>query len=492
MASVIEIPEKSAVLAQDFEMLINGELTRGESGETLASYDPATLEDLASFPNASPADVDAAVKAARVAQPAWRALDLADRQAVVLAVRDVIQQHQEDLALLDTLDTGSLLSGMQGDAAGAVWVLEHFTALSYELKGETTHRDHNLHYTRREPFGVVARLLPFNHPLSSLAAALATPLLTGNTVVLKPSPHTSLSGLALARLIKDVAPPGVINIITGDNERVSATLIGHPGVDRIAITASAQAGRRAMALAAENLKVMTLEGGGKNPLVVFPDIDLDFATEIAVNGMNFKHQSQSCASTSRILVHESIREEFTEMLVKKVQAVRVGLPTSPEADMGAISHKAQYEKTKKYIEQGKSDGARLLTGGVVPEDPALGQGLFLTPAVFDQVTPDMDLAQDEIFGPIISVMGWDDYDKMVEVANGTIYGLTAVILTNDINTALKTAEAMETGYVEINGSVSFAAGSPFGGVKQSGIGREGTVDDLLSYTQPKSVNINIH
>ena len=159
--------------------------------------------------------------------------------------------------------------------------------------------------------------------------------------------------------------------------------------------------------------------------------------------------------------------------------------------MGAISHKAQYEKTKSYIEQGKKDGARLLTGGEVPEDPALRNGLFLTPAVFDHVTPDMDLAQDEIFGPIISVMGWDDYDDMVEVANGTIYGLTAVILTNDINIALKTAEAMETGYVEINGSVSFAAGSPFGGVKQSGLGREGTIDDLLSYTQVKSVNINI-
>ena len=491
MASVPELPQKSAVLAQNFEMLIGGELTSGQSGESLTSYDPATLEDLVSFPNASAVDVDAAVKAARAAQPAWRALDLADRQSVVLAVRDIIKTHQDDLALLDTLDTGSLLSGMKGDAAGAIWVLEHFTALSYDLKGETTHRDHNLHFTKREPFGVVARLLPFNHPLASLAAALAPPLLTGNTVILKPSPHTSLSGLAMARLIKDIAPPGVINIITGDNERVAVPLISHPGVDRVAITASAQAGRRAMALAAENLKVMTLEGGGKNPLVVFPDIDIDFATEVAVKGMNFKHQSQSCASTSRILVHNSIREEFTALLVKKVQTVRVGLPTNPDSDMGAISHRAQFEKTKTYIEQGKRDGARLLTGGEIPDDPALSNGLFLTPAVFDQVSPEMDLAQDEIFGPIISVMGWDDYEEMVAVANGTIYGLTAVILTNDINTALKTAEAMETGYVEINGSVSFAAGSPFGGVKQSGLGREGTIDDLLSYTQVKSVNINI-
>ena len=448
MATVPQASAQSSLLDQEFHMLIGGELTAGESGETLTSTDPATLQPLAQFPNASPADVDGAVQAAKAAQPAWQALDLAERQAVVLEVANRIRGSQEELAYLDMLDTGSLLGGMQADAGGAIWSLEHFTALSHEIKGEVTHRDHNLHYTQREPFGVVARLIAFNHPLAGLSAAMAAPLLTGNCVVLKPSPHTPLSGLALAALIKDVAPAGVINIVTGDNERVAVPLIRHPDVRRVAITASAEAGRKAMALAAENLTTLTLEGGGKNPLIVFPDIDLDFATDVAVKGMNFKHQSQSCASTPRILVHASIREAFIDKLVSKVKALKVGLPTDPSNDMGAITHKAQYDKTLRYIEQGVAAGARRLTGGERPGGAELDRGLFLTPAVFDRVEPDMSIAQDEIFGPVISVMSWDDYDEMVKVANCTMFGLTAVVLTNDLNLAIKTANAMETGYVE--------------------------------------------
>ena len=491
MATAPQASPQSSLLDQEFRMLIGGELTAGESGATLTSYDPATLRELAQWPNASPLDVDRTVQAAKAALPAWRSLDLGDRQAVVLEVAKRIRESQEDLAVLDMLDTGSLLSGMRGDVAGAIWSLEHFAALSHEIKGEVTHRDRNLHYTRREPFGVVARLIAFNHPLAGLSAAMAAPLLTGNCVILKPSPHTPLSGLALAAAIVDVAPPGVINIVTGDNERVAVSLIRHPDIRRVALTGSAEAGRRAMALAAENMKTLTLEGGGKNPLIVFPDIDVGFATDVAVKGMNFKHQSQSCASTSRILVHKSIREPFVEQLVAKVEALRVGLPTNPDADMGAITHKAQYEKTLNYIEQGKAAGARLLTGGGRPCAAELEDGLFLEPVVFDRVEPQMSIAQEEIFGPVISVMGWSDYDEMIEVANGTMYGLTAVVLTNDLNQAIKTANAMEAGYVEVNGSVSFAAGSPFGGIKQSGLGREGTIDDLLSYTQVKSININM-
>lgn len=491
MATVSQVSSQSSLLDHASRMLIGGELTAGESGETLTSHDPATRRALAQFPNASPADVDRAAQAANAALPGWQALDLSARQAVVLEVATRIHESREELATLDMLDTGSPYSGMLADADGAVWSLRHFAALSHEIKGEVTHRDQHLHYTRREPFGVVARLIAFNHPLAGLSAAMAAPLLTGNCVILKPSPHTPLSGLALASIIQDVAPPGVINIITGDNERVAVPLIRHPEVRRVAVTASAEAGRRAMALAAETLKTLTLEGGGKNPIIVFPDVDVDFATDVAVKGMNFKHQSQSCASTSRVLVHESMREAFVDSLVAKVEALKVGLPTDPASDMGAISHEAQYEKTLSYIEQGKAAGARLLTGGIRPPGAELADGFFLTPAVFDRVEPQMSIAQDEIFGPVISVMGWDDYDEMVRVANGTLYGLTAVVLTNDLNLAIKTANAMQAGYVEVNGSVSFAAGSPFGGIKQSGLGREGTIDDLLSYTQVKSININL-
>jgi len=491
MATNLSVHIPDGLLDREFRMLINGELVAAEDGATMTSIDPATGEELSQVPNASPGDVDKAVQAASAALPGWQKTDLVQRQAVCLEIAKHLRDRQEDYALLDMLDTGSLLSGMRGDAGHAPVSIEHFVALSHEIKGEVTHRDKNLHYTQREAFGVVARLVAFNHPLAGLAAALAPPLLTGNCVILKPSPHTPLSGLALAQGIKDIAPPGVINIITGDNERVAAPLLKHAGIRRVALTGSAEAGRRAMALAAENLKTLTLEGGGKNPLIVFPDVDIEFATDIAIKGMNFKHQSQSCASTSRILVHDSIREEFTEQLVKKVGALKAGLPSQPSSDLGAITHKAQYEKVIGYIEKGRADGARLRVGGDKPSAPELSNGLFVNPAVFDQVRPEMAIAQEEIFGPVIAVMGWDDYDEMISIANNTLYGLTAVVLTNDLNQAIKTANAMEAGYVEVNGAVSFAAGSPFGGVKQSGLGREGTLDELLSYTQVKSVNINL-
>jgi len=491
MATNLSVHIPDGLLGREFRMLINGELVTAEDGATMTSIDPATGNELSQVPNASPADVDKAVQAASAALPQWKQTDLAQRQAVCLDIAKHLRERQEDYALIDMLDTGSLLSGMRGDASHAPVSIEHFVALSHEIKGEVTHRDKNLHYTQREPFGIVARLVAFNHPLAGLAAALAPPLLTGNCVILKPSPHTPLSGLALAEAIKDVAPPGVINIITGDNERVAVPLLKHPDIRRVALTASAEAGRRAMVLAAESLKTLTLEGGGKNPLIVFADVDIEFATDIAVKGMNFKHQSQSCASTSRILVHESIREQFTAQLVNKVGALKAGLPSQPGSDLGAITHKAQYEKVLGYIEKGRADGARLLVGGDKPSAPELSDGLFVNPAVFDQVRPEMAIAQEEIFGPVIAIMSWDDYDEMITIANGTLYGLTAVVLTNNLNQAIKTANAMEAGYVEVNGAVSFAAGSPFGGVKQSGLGREGTIDDLLSYTQVKSVNINL-
>ena len=491
MAIASQATDRQTVLNQDFRMLIGGELVESESREYLTSQDPATGESLAPFPNATPNDVDKAVTAAKAALPGWRALPMSQRQEVVLEIARRFREGAEAYGLLDTLDTGNVLSAMRLDATSAADGLEYYVALSYGIKGEVTHVDNNLHYTRRQPFGVVGRLLPFNHPINTVGMALGPPLLTGNCVIVKPSPHTPLSALALARAIKDVAPPGVINIVTGDNERVAAPLIRHPGVGRIALTGSVEAGRTVMRLASDMLKTVTLELGGKNPLIIFPDVDAERAAKVAIAGMNFKWQSHSCGSTSRILVHKSLHSKFVNNLVEGVQQLRVGLPTEPTSDMGAISHKAQYDKTLYYLDAGKKEGAQLRTGGVRPSDPELQKGFFLTPAVFDNAHRQMKIAQEEIFGPVMTVLEWDDYDDMLELANGVIYGLTAVILTNDLKLAHRTAEAIEAGYIEINDPVAFAAGSPFGGFKQSGFGREGTVDELLSYTQIKSVNINL-
>ena len=241
----------------------------------------------------------------------------------------------------------------------------------------------------------------------------------------------------------------------------------------------------------DHIKTVTLELGGKTPMIVFPDADVSFAADVAGAGMNFKWQGQSCASTSRILVHSSLREKLVTEMVVRFRAVNVALPTDPAAQMGAISHQAQYDKIVEYISAGQAEGATLVTGGERPDDPALQNGLFLTPAVFANVKPHMRIANEEIYGPVVSILEWDDYDDMLKIANDVIYGLAAVIVTNDLNLAHGTAEALDVGYVEINGPVSFASGSPFGGTKKSGIGRDGNIEELLSYTWTKSVNVNL-
>ncbi len=482
---------RDSILDQEFKMLIGGALVDADDEMRLETSDPATGKRLADVPNASPGDVDRAVAAARSAQPAWQKTTLGARQELLRSIAAALRDQAESLGMLDTLDTGNVQSAMASDAVVAAGVLDYFIGVANEIKGEVTQLDNNLHYTRRQPFGVVARLLPFNHPIQSFGSALGPPLLTGNCLILKPSPHTPLSALAFARTLCDGLPPGVVNVVTGDNDRVARPLMAHPDVPRITLTGSTEAGQTALRLAAEHLKTVTLELGGKTPMIVFPDADVGFAADVACAGMNFKWQGQSCASTSRVLVHRSLREKFVAELVERFRAVNVALPTDLAADMGAISHQAQYDKTLEYLSIGQSEGATLMTGGKRPSDPALRDGLFVTPAVFSDVEAHMRIAREEIYGPVISVLTWDDYDEMLAIANDVIYGLAAVIVTNDLNLAHRTAEALDVGYVEINGPVSFASGSPFGGTKKSGIGRDGTIEELLSYTWTKSVNVNL-
>lgn len=486
-----QTPDIATALEREFRMLIDGELVSAADEATLGLTDPATGQPLPRVPNAGPADVDRAVAAARCAQPAWRELTFKERHAQVLALVDVLRRHADALGLFDTLNTGNVYSAMRRDALGGADMIEYFAGAAHEIKGEVTHLDRNLHYTRREPYGVVLRLLPFNHPIASLATAIAAPLLTGNTVIVKPSPHSPLSALAFGELVRDLLPAGVLNIVCGDNDRASEPLIRHPGVDRIALIGSVEAGKAVMRMAADRLAPISLELGGKNPLIVFPDANIDHAVDVAIGGMNFLWQGHSCGSTSRILVHQSLEARFTEALAARIARIRVAMPFDPAAEMGAISFRALYERCLSYLDIGKREGARLVTGGEQPANPDLSKGLFLTPAVFGQATPDMRIAREEIFGPIMTVMSWSDYDGMIEAANGIPLGLTAVLVTDDLHVAHRTAEALQVGYVEVNGPVSFALGSPFGGFKQSGIGREGSFDELLSYTQIKSVNMRL-
>lgn len=488
----ILIEQAKAMLSRPLKMLIGGSLVSSSDGAFLPSINPATREILAHIPNASAEDVEAAVRAASQSARSWRHTTMQERRTVIRKIEKVLRENAGLLGLLDTLDNGNVYSGMAKDADMAADAMDYFSGVALDLKGEFTARDGNLHYTTREPFGVVLRLLPFNHPILKVGTGIAAPLLAGNAVIVKPSPHTSVSALAFAEMIRDIVPPGVVNIVTGDNNRVSTPLAMHPKIPRIGLTGSVEAGIAIMRMASERLASVSLELGGKNPLIVFPDSDVDHAVDVALRGMNFLWQGHSCSSTSRILVHEDIKKDFVSRLASRIASVRVAMPLDPRAEMGAITFEALYERCKAYIRSGIDQGAKLLVGGEAPSDPELKRGLFLTPALFDSVNPTMRISREEIFGPVLSVLSWTNYDDMIAMANELDLGLTAIIVTNDLKTAHRTAGLVEAGYIEVNGPVSFATGSPFGGVKMSGIGREGCAEELLSYTQTKSVNIRMN
>ena len=487
----MKLPDTDLLLSNDFQMLIGGDLCAASDGLHLDTVNPATGKVIAQLPDASVADIDRAVKAAKDAQPAWAALSMDEKCAYLHKVAVVLRDHSAELGALDSLENGNVYSHMCHDAEGGAYMMDYFCGIAYELKGEATQLDQNVHYTRREPFGVVAKLLPFNHPIQSLAAGIAPVLLTGNTLILKPSPHTALSALRFGELIQNLLPAGVINIICGRNESVALGLMQHPDIPRLSVTGSTAVGKLAVRAGADNLKSITLELGGKTPMIVFDDADLDKSVDTAISGMNFKWQGHSCSSTSRVLVHDSLYDAFVEKLKNRFQSVNVAMPFDAEAEMGPISHEGQFNKVRDYIELGQGEGATLVCGGERIMEGEMADGFFLTPAIFADVTKSMRIAQEEIYGPVISIMRWQDDEEAIEIANDTPYGLMAVIMGGDVSRIHKTAYRLKCGYVEVNGPVSFALGSPYGGMKSSGVGREGNMEELLSYTQLKSININL-
>jgi betaine-aldehyde dehydrogenase len=394
--------------------------------------------------------------------------------------------------MLDVSENGSPIREMRADAFAGAAALRYFAGLALELRGDTIPSDFDrLDYTVPSPFGVVGRIIPFNHPFMFAASKSAAPLIAGNTLILKPSEHTSMSTIRLAELADGVLPKGVFNVVTGTGLEAGDPLVTHPGVRRIAFTGSAEIGRSIQQRAATHVvKTVSLELGGKNPLVVMPDADLDLAVEGAVRGMNFTWQGQSCGSTSRLIVEKSRRDEFVERLTARMEALRSGPPDEEATDTGAIVHRGQYNKVLSYLQIGRDEGARVVTGGGPPEDKSLASGMFVRPTLFTDVAPDSRLAQEEIFGPVLAVITYDRYEDAIEIANGIQYGLTASIFTSDLRTAHRFARDVQAGYVWVNDSARHFPGVPFGGFKDSGVGREESFDELVSYTQVKNVNIN--
>ncbi|MFZ0041999.1 MAG: aldehyde dehydrogenase family protein [Solirubrobacteraceae bacterium] len=471
---------------------IDGDFRQARSGETIDATNPATGGVIARFPRCDAQDVEDAVVAAEAAFAQWRATPALERAKMVRELADRIEEHADELAMLDVSENGSPIREMRADAFTGAAALRYFAGLALELRGNTIPSDFDrLDYTLPSPFGVVGRIIPFNHPFMFAASKSAAPLIAGNTVILKPSEHTSMSTIRLAELADDVLPKGVFNVITGTGMEAGDPLVTHPGVRRIAFTGSAEIGRSIQQRAATHVvKTVSLELGGKNPLVVMPDADLEIAVAGAVRGMNFTWQGQSCGSTSRLIVQESRRDEFVERLAARMESLHSGPPDEEATDTGAVVHRGQYDKVLSYLQIGRDEGARVVAGGGPPEDKSLSSGMFVRPTLFTDVAPDSRLAQEEIFGPVLAVIAYDTYEDAIEIANGIQYGLTASIFTGDLRTAHRFARDVQAGYVWVNDSSRHFPGVPFGGFKDSGVGREESFDELVSYTQVKNVNIN--
>jgi betaine-aldehyde dehydrogenase len=360
-----------------------------------------------------------------------------------------------------------------------------------EMKGETIPTPGGgLDYTRPQPFGVIGRIIPFNHPISFAAGKIAPALIAGNTVILKPGDQTPLSALWMGKLVQECFPPGVVNIVTGEGAVCGNAIVAHKEVRRIAFTGSVETGK-AITRAA-GIKSLSLELGGKNPLIVYPDVDIEKVAAAAVAGMNFTvSQGQSCGSNSRVFVHSSIKDKFVEAVLARSNKIVIGLPELEATGMGPVITKRQYERVMGYIASGKQEGARLLRGGGHAPGDILKKGAFVDVTIFDNVKHGMKIEREEIFGPVMSIISWDNEAKMLEEVNDSDYGLCCNIWTNDISTGLRMADAVESGYVWINGHGGKRfKGAPFGGWKDSGIGREHSIGELMSYTQIKNINVS--
>lgn len=488
--SRVEVLHMAERETQGWKMVIGGEWVDSVSGQRYTTIDPSIDSPLADVPDANAEDVDRAVAAAKAAFPAWSRLHVDERAKMLLRFADGVRQWAREFGMLDALDSGNPYLAMVDDAKKGASLHDFFCGLGMQIKGETIPTPGGgLDYTRPVPYGVVARILPFNHPISFAAGKIAAPLVAGNTVVLKPAEQTPLTALLLGRLVLEHLPPGVVNILSGDGPNCGAPLVRHRDVRRIAFTGGVETGRAIMRNA--GIKAVSLELGGKNPLIVFADVDVEKAAAAAVAGMNFTvSQGQSCGSNSRVFVHGDVHDPFMDAVAARIGKIRIGLAEREDTQMGPVITREHYNRVMDYIASGKAEGAKVVLGGKHCADPALAKGYFIEPTVFDGVKHGMKIEREEIFGPVMSVLTWHDQASMLKEVNDTDYGLCANIWTNDIKTAMRLTDEIEAGYIWVNGHGGKRfKGAPFGGFKDSGIGREHSLDELLSYTQIKNVNI---
>ena len=485
-------PKLAKFLEGTKQLYINGKFVDAAGGKTFDTMNPATGEVLARVAEAEEEDINLAVKAARKAfdEGPWSRMSAAQRSRLIYKLADLMEENKVELAQLETLDNGKPYSETSNaDVPLAVEHFRYFSGWATKIVGQTIPVQGNyFNYTRHEPVGVVGQIIPWNFPLLMAAWKLGAALATGCTVVLKPAENTPLSALYLAELIQEAGfPDGVVNIVPGYGQTAGQPLVDHPDVDKVAFTGSTKVGKSIMRSAADTLKRITLELGGKSPNIILPDADLTKAVPGALMGIMF-NQGQVCCAGSRLYVQKNLYDNVVADLVSNTKKIKQGNGLEEGTTMGPLISSTQQSRVKGYIDKGIEEGAEVLTGGDIPFE----KGYFVSPTIFADVNHSMTIAKEEIFGPVVSAMPFDDIDDLVEKANDSMYGLAAGVWTQDIKKAHYIAHKLKAGTVWVNTYNTFDAGSPFGGYKQSGLGREMGSYALDNYTEVKSVWINMN
>ena len=477
------------------KMVIGGEIVDASEGKTFEVVNPANGKVIATAPLGGKEDVDRAVKAAQDAFDApkgWSSFAAGKRGRTLAKFADLIKKNSEELAQLESRNTGKPITSARGEIIGASLVFDYYAGAANKIFGQTIPVSKpGIDMTLREPIGVVGLIVPWNFPLLMASWKLGPALAAGNTCILKPASLSPMTALRVGELALEAGfPPGVINVVTGPGGTAGAAIAAHPGIGKVAFTGETTTGQEIMRLASNNVKKISLELGGKSPNVVYADADLErFAAESPYSV--FDNCGQDCCARSRILVERSAHERVVELFAEATRRVKVGDPSDDTTEVGTLVSFKQRDRVKDYIEIGLGEGATIVVGGEAPDDPALADGAYLMPTVFDNVGPDMRIAREEIFGPVVSIIPFDTEAEAIRLANATPYGLSGSVWSRDIGKALRTAKGIQAGVLSVNSNSSVHTEAPFGGYKMSGIGRELGMSAIELYTETKNIFIDL-